>query len=528
MQIKPFPLWRNYCHIAIWGLLLAPVFLVSTTRYWLINAFLLGIVVFVLKVRRWTRLLLLPFFVLALLQLGSYFYSGRLIDQYFWMTLWATSYRESISFFDALDWQYVICLAVYLIVSSISFFCYLKSPNLKYAWEKITFLLVALTISSQYVVSRQDSNELTKLDVLKLSYFSEVYTGYRSARGFINSFRSLSNIEKSGGPSAEAILIVLGESASKLRMGVYGYNRDTTPFIKEDSLSFTNAIAVGVNTQPNVQTLFTGLINPDLGNLDQDIFRVAKAMGYKVVYIDNNRFQNNDPIYRLASQSDKYISMNGVGQTSTENDNKIKYDDVVVNSFKNELLNRSDGKVVYVLHLVGSHPSQDLRYPESFNRFPSYYDNSILYTDYVLMQLRNVFMETYKTSPAVAMYVSDHGVRLPPGCGLGPVKDLEHVSYGADDRYFSNYAVPLFVWTNKPFIDSDRVKYDNLRNNLDVPLDHRFLLYSLSDLMGVKKINQRNVAQYSIFDAKPIFGRRINVDGKDVDEMSQKNEICTK
>lgn len=87
------------------------------------------------------------------------------------------------------------------------------------------------------------------------------------------------------------------------------------------------------------------------------------------------------------------------------------------------------------MHIVGSHPSQNRRYPKDFDKFSSYYDNSIFYTDHILSRLKTMFMKAMNKA-AVVIYVSDHGVGLPPGCGLGETPRPENLSYGADDHFF--------------------------------------------------------------------------------------------
>jgi heptose-I-phosphate ethanolaminephosphotransferase len=324
--------------------------------------------------------------------------------------------------------------------------------------------------------------------------------------------------------SADVVLLILGESATKTRMSLYGYARDTTPKLKarKDLVVFDDALATGLNTQPNVKTLFTGKILSGSDMVDRDIFRLAKMAGYTVYYLDNNKYQNKDPIYLISSQSDVYVSINKIGETSKESDDKISPDEVLTQPYAN-ILKKSDRKKLIIMHMAGSHPSQAKRYPEGFSKFSSYYDNSILYSDYLV----DLWIEMLKSasgekSSSVAMYVSDHGVRLPPGCGFGNVPNIEEINYGADDRYYTNQAVPLVLWLSNNFIKRNENYYKSVVLNKSKQVDHRFMYATVAHLFGA----QIDDAAYSLFNEKMSFGVRRNTAGSDMDELIKNGSIC--
>jgi heptose-I-phosphate ethanolaminephosphotransferase len=381
------------------------------------------------------------------------------------------------------------------------------------------------TLYCQGLIAYDPAQYINIRSVLENTYLSKVLDGLDAAARFTVPSSPIALQQSTGGASAQAILLVLGESASRLRMGSYGYSRNTTPLLGSDAHLFQDALAVGLNTQPNVQALFTGRTDSTARSASQDIFRVAKAMGYKTVFIDNNGYQKEDPVVKMASTSDTYISMNSAAQTTTANDDKIKFDKVLFEPFSRQLEENKASKAIYILHIAGSHPSQDMRYPKNFAKFPSWYDNSILYTDYVVNHLKTQFMNAMHKS-AVAIYVADHGVVLPPGCGLGKIPMPENSNYGADDHFFSNYAVPLIVWTNPAFEARNPHKYQAMLANLTKPVDHRFLLYTLGDLMGLASINQTAIGKFSIFSPHINFMPRKNTDGDNVDELIRQGKIC--
>src|SRR5574337_70408 len=443
------------------------------------------------------------------------------------MTLYSTDYNESISFFSALSSNNIFYLAAYTIACSVGVYYFFRGASISKPLEKVVGVLFIVTLVCQIAIFCNPINYVPLQDAFYGNYFRSLYSGLVKANNFRISSTPEVLTKSERGPFATQILFVLGESETRLRMGSYGYSRNTTPLIGPQAYVFQNNYAVGLNTQPNVQTLLTGLLNVPSGGATQDIFRVARTMGFTSIVIDNNGYRNNNPVVRLDMQADHYISMNGVGKTSAANDAKIKYDCLLLQPFLKQVREHNSGKALYLTHLIGSHPDQNTRYPRSFDKFPSYYDNSVLYTDFILKKLRDIFFGNVH-GPAVVIYVSDHGVGLPPGCGFGNIPNSEYISYGADDRYFSNYAIPLIVWTNDAFRTTHPRMIDNITHNLTSPVDQRFLLYSLANLMGVDRINNIAVDTFSIFSHSMKFSPRRNVYGSNITSLVQTGKICRK
>lgn len=511
--------------LTLFVLLLFPALEVSETNLWFASTMLLAAAMFIARGAKWLRFLVLPFAAISVLQFGYYLYSEQEIDKFFWMAIQSTERAEAVSFVAALTSLQLVALVGYTLVCAYLVFCIFRSANCAFPLEKAVAVLVCMTVVYEVHPVQTVSGDTTVHGVIGEGYYGHVVTSLEQAHEFRLSPVPMHVVESPQGSLANQILVVIGESTSRLRMGVYGYPRNTTPLIGNNALIFNNDVAVGLNTQPNVQTLLTGLLDiPDKG-VDQDIFRAARSSAYTSIVIDNNTFENDDPVVKLSMQATYYISMNGVGVTSPATDDRVKHDQVVIEPFRERMKLFGGQKMLYLIHLVGSHPSQKLRYPKEFNKFPSYYDNSILYTDHVVSELRRIFMDQTKGS-AVMIYVGDHGVRLPPGCGMGKIPDPEYASYAADSRYFSSYAVPLIVWTNSDFRVHNARIMDSVCSNLKKPVDQRFLTYSVSQLMGIKSINGTLVDSKSIFSANSDFEPRLNVFGHNMERMFQDGEVC--
>ncbi|WP_268904616.1 sulfatase-like hydrolase/transferase [Candidatus Regiella insecticola] len=299
---------------------------------------------------------------------------------------------------------------------------------------------------------------------------------------------------------------MIGESATRDRMSIFGYKRKTTPYAEEDksTIIYKNNTTNGINTQPNVRTLLTGDVPSDKKEINQNLFQVTRMANFHTYVVDNNTFKSKDPLYIIKSQSDLYINMNGVGQDSHGNTKKIKFDEFALKKIEQLINSKKQGNNIYLLHLMGSHPLQNDKYPEEFNKFRSYYDNSILYSDYIIHKSKNTLFLANEKKSAIVIYIADHGVGL-PHLPNGEVADNEFKSFGANDRNITNFHPPLLIWVNNTFIKNNYKEYKNLIKNTTSPINQRFLLYSISQLIGVESINKIQTKNFSIFSEESNF-----------------------
>ena len=184
-----------------------------------------------------------------------------------------------------------------------------------------------------------------------------------------------------------------------------------------------------------------------------------------------------------------------------------------------------DQRRILFVHLIGSHFKHKLRYPSSFNLFPSQYDNAVHYTAYVVDALRRDFMADTQGRSALILYVSDHGVRLPPGCGLDQIPDNELANYSNEEKYYINMSVPLAFWFS-PELKLDGSRLSALTRSRDKLIDQRFMLWTLADVMGVTRINGRPVAALSLFSPEADYQPRLNVHGQDIEKQLARGKIC--
>ena len=162
-----------------------------------------------------------------------------------------------------------------------------------------------------------------------------------------------------------------------------------------------------------------------------------------------------------------------------------------------------------IYHMMGSHFDYSQRYTNDFNHFSendyldypqnqrkilATYDNSILYNDYVVSRI----LDIYKDEESIIVYIPDHGLdmfRSSPdyhahGKGDNPVS----YAYGVEIPLII-YATPSYQ--EKHFDNIERIKY---RQNHTKVWNSENLPYLLLDLIGVEKVNGEDVRHKSILN----------------------------
>ncbi len=223
-------------------------------------------------------------------------------------------------------------------------------------------------------------------------------------------------------------VFVVGESVRAQSFALSNANatRDTTPELRQWPVTaFTDVSSCGTNTATSVPCLFSNLTREhydDYQALSQDnLLDVLMHAGFAVEWIDNNTGSKN--VARRATELDvahrhdpRWCNADGC------------HDEMLVAELQLRLtaLAKAPKDTVLVLHQLGSHgPAYFQRYPETFARFQptcksvelqdcsaeaidNSYDNTVLYTDFVLSRLIQT-LSTQHEFETLLFYVSDHG-----------------------------------------------------------------------------------------------------------------------
>jgi len=262
----------------------------------------------------------------------------------------------------------------------------------------------------------------------------------------------------------ETYVFAIGESVDRKHMGIYGYNRQTTPYFeksKDELVVFKDVTTAHVFTSSAIKSM---LLMRNSSDQIYSLIQFFKSAGFKTFWFSNQGKVDNfdNSVMRFGKSCDEYAFIHGKEVIySSENYNltfedeqrRLKlWDESLLKYFEKALSDSSEKKLI-VLHLTGSHIPIDMRYPPEFETFflpQKYYnkekslgvcafDNSILYTDYILNE---VIKDLKKSGEMSAMlYLSDHGQ---------DINDTEECVLTA--RTWPNgYEVPFVVWVSEKY-----------------------------------------------------------------------------
>lgn len=290
------------------------------------------------------------------------------------------------------------------------------------------------------------------------------------------------------GPST--IVIVLGETTRGDHFSINGYPRDTNPHLSQDGLiSFKHAISNGPYTSVSTPMILTrkpvsSTLAPIVWN-ETSLIAAYKEAGYATYYISYlGQFHSaDDTVNQITGEADHYIERPWDGKGGDEAGAQI---------IQQILRQDPSPKKLIIYKLVGSHFNFQDRYPKSFDVFqPSFqtvhytepspserdvlvntYDNTLLYTDFVVDKIINVLRQ--ESEDTFLSFISDHGTAL--------YEDGKTIYVGNTQ---ANYRIPLFFWFNTASRSRLGPKLDWLARNTDKPVDATYFVDTMFDLSGL-------------------------------------------
>lgn len=293
-------------------------------------------------------------------------------------------------------------------------------------------------------------------------------------------------------PEKTVMVLVIGETARASQFGLNGYERQTTPRLDElEILNFTDVHACETSTAEALPRIFSSMAPSDykrsVALRIENLLDVLHRIGVGVLWRDNNsgsqglasRVQFED---LSEAQNPRFCAAQGC------------FDEILLEGLEEQLA-AFPGDSLVVLHQNGSHgPSYFRRTPEEFKKFLpecdsdspqeceqneiiNAYDNTILYTDYVLAEL--IAMLERQPFPTLMLYISDHGESLGENniylhglpLMISPIEQIH---------------VPMVFWASEEFRASGAIDFDQLEAIGNSSVTHDHLFHSLFGLFGVK------------------------------------------
>jgi lipid A ethanolaminephosphotransferase len=288
-------------------------------------------------------------------------------------------------------------------------------------------------------------------------------------------------------------VLVIGESARYDHFGINNYHRDTTPNLTTIPNLFSfKAQAIANLTYLSVPYMLSRVTADNIENANNEtgFLSVLTKLGFDTGWIGTQSIL-------------KYLKGHGIDTIYDEVKISIipggsalyqmnAHDEVMLPYFDNFLT--IGGRKFIVLHTSGSHWNYAMRYPKEYAKFtptcPSEtkidhthcsleelinsYDNSIVYTDYILSRI----IDKLKTMNAFMIYVSDHGESLG-----------ENGVYGhGSDMLPEQVTIPLIFWASDKFFASHKDLRQSLsqKQRSHTQYNHDYIFHSVLDCAGVQ------------------------------------------
>lgn len=303
-------------------------------------------------------------------------------------------------------------------------------------------------------------------------------------------------IQEKKSPLRTIGILIVGETARADHFSLNGYERKTNPLLeRENVISFSNVFSCGTTTAFSIPCMFSlqgrDHYSPDAAKMESNVLDVLDFAGVKVVWIDANS--------SCKSVCDRIENVNYLNSpdASMPLNNAGDYYDEVLLSKLNDYIASTTSDILIVLHTMGSHgPAYYKRYPEHFavfqpecrDRSPqscdmqdieNAYDNTIVYTDYVLSKVIDTLRDEQPLSDSFLLYASDHGESL----GEDGVY-LHGLPYYLAPKSQTN--VPMIVWFSNEYAAHHGIKLDDEALRTGGKYSHDNISHTLLGLYDVK------------------------------------------
>lgn len=274
----------------------------------------------------------------------------------------------------------------------------------------------------------------------------------------------------------EIYVLAIGESVRYANCSLNGvYPRNTMPRLSSmnNLLFFKNYYSTGCTTSTSIPMIITRATAEDntLSYQERSIWKVFQENGFTTAVIQRGLF---------AQPSSAYLYQ-GIDIATYASS------DMAVMQKVDSLAKRYD-KLFVMFHMRGSHFYYD-NFPEEFNQFRpnniydkdvesdslliNSYDNTILYTDYLLSSMIDS-LRKYQAISAI-WYMSDHGQTITATQGWhGTICDS------------NEYHVPLFIWYSDEYKAENPGLVQNLQLRIDDPLSADNIFYTLCGMTHIE------------------------------------------
>ncbi|MEN5379558.1 phosphoethanolamine--lipid A transferase EptA [Sphingobacterium kitahiroshimense] len=371
---------------------------------------------------------------------------GVIIDKTMIGNILNTNYAESSSFFSIKLLFYIVILGV------IPSLFIIKTNIITVKWKKfaitsslalVLVLVLVLANARNWLWIDKNSKVLGALampwsySVNTVLFYSDKYKS--NEKEILLPDATIKDHQKS------VVVLVIGESARRENFSLYGYPKNTNPLLsKIPNLFHFDANSTATYTTAGVKSIL------EHTNTDK-LYEILPNYLYRnqvdVVWRTSN--WGEPPVHIKEYQSREALLPNCKGEG-------CDYDEILLTGLKEQILSSKKDKVLIILHTSTSHgPTYSTKYPARFEIFKpvctsvdlgkcsqkeliNAYDNTIVYTDYLLTKIIED-LKQLKGYQSAMIFVSDHGESLGE-------KNLYMHGVPMSIAPKEQYEIPFIVW----------------------------------------------------------------------------------
>ena len=298
----------------------------------------------------------------------------------------------------------------------------------------------------------------------------------------------------------ENYVFIIGETARAHNWQLYGYARETNAYTKNitNMLVMQQCYTSADMTSLSIPLLLTGVEPDSFANAykQKTFIKAFKEAGFKSYWLSNQAIFDSR-ISVLTTDVDSFINLN------LKSENQVNFDSVVFRPLES-IIKSAAKKRLIVINLMGSHFRYNFRYPDNFKKYTpamegafdyslinasnkekliNAYDNSILYTDYVLSEIINI-LNRDSEQLSLLTYISDHGENL------YDTKE-ELFAHCTENPNHFELKVPLMIWYSNKYKTIYANKVENIIYNASKPISSNVIFQSIIDAANINFKNEK-------------------------------------
>ena len=392
---------------------------------------------------------------------------------------------------------------------------------------------------------------LNKIPIYNFAFVTKDYFGadFKSVRELQAGYQSIyaSHSHKTAPNRVSNVVFIIGESLQRNFMSLYGYYLPTTPNLQalEQSgnlIAFSDVVSPGAKTNDVLKYVLNfGNYESEKQrpwNANLDIVNLARLANYETFWISNQErygqwavasgasaqmtdhsdFTNQIPVYKYAYSLDEVMLPSIKNFKSGARKSPLARKD---ESSAAEVNGTQKKDKFFILHLMGSHPSYEFRYPKSFAKFSAadisrepldegqkkelaHYLNTVAYNDFIVSEIYKIFA----SDNTLIVYFSDHAQSLYQYRGK--------LIHGGINRF--TLEIPLIFMASDKFKEQNADLWARIAAAKDRPFLNDDLIHAIAEILEMTDLPEYDPAR-SVINADFNASRPRIIEGVDYDKV---------